>query len=83
MRNGTTRDARHVLAEIGHEMAQVVFFLRADGAVGQEHERALPRQPPDGVVRVDPRVHALAGRELGARRPQLRAEDGRRPSGAR
>ena len=58
-------------------MAQVVFLLRADGAVGEKHERVLPRQPPDGVIGVDPRVHALAGCELGARRPQLCGEHGR------
>ena len=69
--------ARHVAAEIGDEMPQVVFFGRADRAVGEEHERALARQPPDRVIGVDPRVHALRGRELGARRPQLRGKHGR------
>ena len=58
-------------------MAQVVFFLGADGAVGQEDEGALPREPPHRVIGVDPRVHALARRELGPRRPQFGREDGR------
>jgi hypothetical protein len=62
---------RYVAAKIGHEVAQVVFFLRTDGAVGEEHEGVLPRQTPDCVVRIDPRVHALAGCELGARGTQL------------
>ena len=75
--------ARDVLAEIGHEMAQVVFFLRTDGAVGEKHERVLPRQASDGVIGVDPRVHALAGGELGARRTQLRREHGRAANEAR
>src|SRR5439155_3971458 len=58
--------ARCVAAEIDDEVPQIVFFALADGAVGEKYERALPRQPPDRVVRVDPRVHALAGLELGA-----------------
>ena len=40
----------------------------------RKHERALPRQPPDGVIGVDPRIHALGRGELGARRPQFRRE---------
>ena len=66
--------ARHVVAEIRHEMAEVVFLLRADGAVGEEHERASAREPLHGVVGVDPRIHALARRELGPRRPQFGCE---------
>src|SRR5207247_4046526 len=60
MLRGQKRDdalARDVGAEIEDEMAEIVLFLHADRAVGQEHERALPRQPLDGVIRVDPRVH--------------------------
>ena len=41
VRNGTMRERGTSLPEIGHEMAQVVFFLRADGAVGEKHERTL------------------------------------------
>ena len=67
--------ARDVRAEIEDEMAEVVLFLHADRAVGEEHVRALPRQPLDGVIRVDPRIHALGGRELRARRAQLGCED--------
>ena len=66
--------ARHVVPEVGHQVAQVVFFLRADGAVGQEDIGALPRQPLDGVIGVDPRVHALGGGKLRARRPQFGRE---------
>ena len=45
-------------AEVGDEVPQVVFFLRADGAVGQADEGVAPRQGADRVVGVDPRVHA-------------------------
>src|SRR5439155_794449 len=54
---------------------QVVFFAQADGAVGEEHERAAPGQPADRVIRVNPRVHAGRRRELRARRAQLRRDD--------
>ena len=74
VRNGTMRARGTSCAEIGHQMAEVVFLLRADRAVGEKHERVLARQPPDGVIRVDPRVHAVARRELGARGTQLRGE---------
>jgi len=49
------RDTRpwDILAEIGHEVAQVIFFLCTDGAVSEKHERVLPRQAPDRVVRVE------------------------------
>src|ERR1035437_2647477 len=57
-------------------MAEVVLLPFAYGAVGEEDEGALPRQAPDSVIGVDPGVHAFAGRELGARRPQLGAEHG-------
>ena len=70
--------ARDVEAEVGDEVAEVVFFGGADRAVGEEHERALARQPAHGVIGVDPRVHAFRGGELGARRPQLGRE---RPDG--
>ncbi len=55
------RDARaqDVVAEIGHRVpTEVVLFLGADGAVGEEDERVLARQPPHGMVGVDPRVHS-------------------------
>ena len=66
--------ARHVVAEIDHEMAEVVFFLGAHRAVREHDERALPRETADRVIRIDPRVHAFARRQLRARRPQLRRE---------
>ena len=61
--------------EVGDEVAQVVFFLRADGAVGEAHEGVAPRQRPDRVVGVDPRAHAGVQIELRARRAQLRGDD--------
>jgi hypothetical protein len=71
--------ARHVAPEIDHEVPQVIFLLRSDGAVGEEDERPLPRQFLHGVVRIDPRVHAFDRRELRARGAQLRRKHG--PSG--
>jgi hypothetical protein len=50
---------RRVGSQIGDQVPQVVFFGRAHGAVGQEHHGPVARQPPHGVVGVDPRVHAL------------------------
>ena len=67
--------ARHVEAEIGDEMPEVVFFLRADGVVGEEDEGPLAREPADGVIGVDPGVHALARRQLRPRRSELGGED--------
>ena len=66
--------ARHVEAEVGDEVTEVVFFVRADRAVGEEDVRALPREAPNRVVGIDPRVHALGRRELGTRRPELGGE---------
>jgi hypothetical protein len=58
-------------------MAEVVFLARADGAVGQKHERAVAHESAHGVVRVDPRVAAGGRVELGARRPQFDGRDRR------
>ena len=52
-------------------MTQVVFLLRADGAVGQEHEHVLAGEAADGVVGIDPRVHAFSRLELRPRRTEL------------
>ena len=52
------------VAEIGDEVAQVVFFLRADGAVGDHDAHVVARQRSDRVIGVDPRIHAFAGFEL-------------------
>ena len=68
---------RHVATEIRDQVAEVVFLLRADGAVGQEHECALTREAADGMIGVYPRVHAFARRQLGPRRPQFGRDDGR------
>ncbi len=57
-------------------MTQVVFFVGAHRAVGQEDEGALRGEPPHGVIRVDPGVHPFAGRELGPGRPKFGAEHG-------
>ena len=63
------------MTKIRDQVPQVVFLLRADGAVGQKDERALARKPPHGVIRVDPGVDAGGRCKLGARRPQLRGDD--------
>src|SRR5262249_34238337 len=64
----------NVAAEIGHEMAQVVFFFRADRAVGEKHVRPMLSQPAYGMIRVDPRIHARRRGELRPRWPELRAD---------
>ena len=68
--------AGHVVAEVGHQVPEVVLFLRTDGAVGEEHVRAVTRQAADRVVGVDPRVHAGSRTEGGARRPQFDGDHG-------
>ena len=69
--------ARNIEPEIRDEMAEVVFLLCADGVVGEEDEGPLARQAPDGVIGVDPGIHALGRGELRARRSELGREDRR------
>ena len=69
--------ARGLRPEVGHQVPQVVLFLRADGAVGDHHAHVLARERADRVVGVDPRVDALGRFELGARRPQFDGDDRR------
>src|SRR3954454_11932867 len=64
--------ARHVSAEIDHEMPEVVFFFRTDRAVGEKHKRAVARQRADRVIRVNPRVTARCRFEFGTRWTKLR-----------
>ena len=78
VRNGTTCARATFGAEVGDEVAQVVFFLRADGAVGDHHPHVLPRERSDRVIGVDPGVDALARLQLRPRRPQLDRHDWRR-----
>ena len=50
---GQERDdaiARDVVAEIGDEVAEVVFLLRADGAIGDHDAHVVARQRSDRVV---------------------------------
>ena len=56
-------------------MPEVVLFLRADGAVGQEDRHVLATEPANRVVRINPRIHPLDRVELGAWRPELRGQD--------
>ena len=63
------------VAEVGDEMAQVVFFLRADGAVGDHDAHVVARQRSDRVVGIDPRVHAFGRFELRPRGTELDGHD--------
>lgn len=62
---------RRVRSEVRNQVAQVVFLLGADRAVGQKDEHAPVREAPDGMVGVDPGIHARRGGQLRARRPQF------------
>jgi 1-aminocyclopropane-1-carboxylate deaminase/D-cysteine desulfhydrase-like pyridoxal-dependent ACC family enzyme len=66
----------HVLAQVDHEMAKIVFLFHSDRAVREEHERTAARQAAHRMVGIDPRVHACRRFELRARRTQLRRDDG-------
>src|SRR5262245_59577116 len=57
-------------------MPEAILLPGADGTVGEEHERALTREPRHGLIGIDPRVHAFGGRELRAGRPKLGGEHG-------
>jgi hypothetical protein len=63
------------VAEVGDEMAQVVFLLRADGAVGDHDAHVMARQRSDRVVGVDPRVHSFRRFELRPRRTELHGDN--------
>jgi len=58
-------------------MPQVVFLFQTDGAVGQKYKSAASGEAADGVIGIDPGVHARGGFELGARWPQFRRDDRR------
>ena len=51
--------ARHVTSQVGDEMAQVVFLLCSDGAVGQEYAHVASGETADGMVDVNPCVHTF------------------------
>ena len=71
------REERHhlvpwrVVAEIRHEMAEIVLLPSSNGAVGQEDVRIALGQSADSMIRIDPRIHSGCGVELSARRTQL------------
>ena len=67
---------RHVAAQIDDQVPEVVLLLRSDGAVGEEDERAVARQAADGVIGIDPGIHARCRLELGPRRAELGGDDG-------
>src|SRR4051812_15348652 len=68
------RGSRHVAAKIDHEVAEIVFLFRSDGAVREEDEGARARQASHRVIGIDPGVHACGGFELRARWPELRRD---------
>ena len=63
--------------EIGDEMTQAVFLLRADGVVGEQHRDVASGQVAHRVVHVNPGVHPLARAQLGPRRAEFRGDHGR------
>ena len=63
---------RDILTQIVHEVPQVVFFLRADSAVGEKDLDVQPCQAADRMVHVNPRIHAFDRSQLCSGRPQLR-----------
>lgn len=63
--------ARRAVAEIGDEMSQVVLFVLSDRAVGQKDVRLTTGQPPNRVIRVEPRIDPGRGIELGSWRSEL------------
>lgn len=69
---GHDRGTRHVGTEIDDQMAKVVFLSGADGIVGEKHECAIAGQASDGVIGVNPGVHARRGLEFRPGRPQFR-----------
>ena len=78
MLRGQERDnplARHIETEIGDEMPEIVFFLRADGVVGQKHEGPSTGETSDCVVGVDPGIHSLVCRERRTRRTEFGGKD--------
>jgi hypothetical protein len=72
--------ARHVGPEVGHQVAQVVLFLRAHGAVGHHHLHVAPDETTDGVVGVDPGVDAGRRLQFRSRRAQFHGDHVRRGS---
>ena len=70
--------ARDVDAEVDHEMAEIVFFAGADGAVREEDERLAPDQSAHRMVRVDPRIHPGRRVQFRPGRPELDGNDGSR-----
>ena len=67
--------ARYIGPQVDDEVTKVVFFPGPDGAVGQEHERAVARKAAHGVIRVDPGVPAGSRFQFCTRRSQLGRND--------
>jgi hypothetical protein len=58
---------------------QVVFFLGADGTIGQTDMMAATHQAAHRMVRVDPCVHPRRRTQLGTGRTQFDGVDGGGP----
>jgi hypothetical protein len=63
--------ARHIGAQVVHQVTEVVLFAGADRAVGEKHEGAVPDEPAYRMVGVDPGVAARGRVQFCARRTQL------------
>jgi len=62
MLGGEERDdviARDVAPQVRHEMAEVILLLRTHRAVGEKDAHVAARQAANGMVHVDPCVHAF------------------------
>jgi hypothetical protein len=66
---------RHVGSEIDDQVAEIVFFARANGAVREEDERAVTDESPHGMMRVDPRVASRCGVQLRPGRTEFDGEN--------
>ena len=62
---------RRIVSEISDEMAQVVFLVLSDGAIGEKNVCVVLCESTNGVVRIDPGFDSSGRIEFGARRPKL------------
>ena len=72
---GNESRERHIGADVGRKMPEVLLFPRSDRIIRQENEDALEREIPDGVVEVDPAVHPLGSRKPTPWRPKLHRDE--------
>ena len=68
--------ARQFASEVRAEVPEIVFLRSPDGAIGEKRGYAIPAEPSDFVIAVDPRIHAFQRPEFGSWRPELHGDDG-------